>query len=157
MLPDNFPDHLFQRVQLNFHGRRIGQAEVESLLAALLGAWPFQETIVQLDGQNDSVLDTVLRVGLAASGLYDRSHGAGVLPGEWPTANPDWEVGYAGGLSPENVVVELPKISKAAGSQPFWIDMETHLRNAANQFDGGKVRSVLRAARAYAQGDDVGS
>jgi hypothetical protein len=122
----------FGRIQLNFHGR-----ELESNLRTNLG-WNLRDitpnekcaVIVQLDGANDHLLDDLKDVpGLRAHGLYDRSHGAGVVPGEWPKPNPNWEIGFAGGLGPENVLSELSRIRQVAGQQGFWIDMETKLRS----------------------------
>ncbi len=142
-LPGKFPVKLFERTQLNFHGHRISSTQKCKLFSTISTGWPFKETIVQLDGENDGVLDDLLEQTVCASGLYDRSHGAGVLPGEWPSPNPRWQVGYAGGLGPDNVITELGNIADVVGSQRFWIDMETKLRNDADTFDFGLASSVL--------------
>ncbi len=146
-LRDSLPLQYFQRAQLNFHGDPISVFQRNKLLLTIARnghpQWPFDETIVQLDGENDSLLADILERQIPASGLYDRSHGAGVVPFSWPVSNPKWKVGYAGGLSPDNLVSELEKISAAAGAQNFWIDMETKLRNKDDEFDDGLIHSVL--------------
>lgn len=69
--------------------------------------------------------------------LIDGSGGRGILPERWP--NParvpnTVRVGYAGGLGPDNLLVELPKILRVA-SPGWWIDMESSLRVHSGKFD----------------------
>jgi hypothetical protein len=71
--------------------------------------------------------------------LFDRSGGRGATPEAWP-AHPggDRLVGYAGGISPDNVA----DVVKAIGSTgPYWIDMESGVRTD-NRFDLAKCRQV---------------
>lgn len=143
---------LFQRVQLNFHGDVVVEVvEVPYIVEAFQGKFAGKEAILQLDGVNDWVLDQLLASGIKASGLYDHSHGAGVLPTAWPSLKEDWSVGYAGGLGPDNIKDQLPAINEAAGSRPFWIDMETRVRSKINRhdlFDTHKCLEVLRVCAA---------
>ncbi len=78
--------------------------------------------------------------------LFDGSGGKGLLPEEWPAPISDQPFGYAGGLAPENIVAELPRMQKAAqGSTAWqWIDMEGQLRTA-DRFDLFRCRTVLEA------------
>ena len=132
------------RVQLNTH------AEPHISCVAMfdwIAARSDKQFIIQLDGVNDHLLDAAVSRGLNAAGLFDCSHGAGILPVEWPRPR-HCEVyhGYAGGLGPDNVVAQISKIQGAIpGSLPFWIDMEGRVRNSAEQLDLAKVRSVLEA------------
>lgn len=147
---------MFQRWQLNFHGQPVSRDEANSLGAVLTARLGNAEAIVQLDSQNDWILDQFLRDGIKASGLYDTSHGAGILPSEWPKANPNWKVGYAGGIGPANVVEAIDAITPAAGGQEFWIDMETKLRSDSGHgdrdfFDMKKCRRVLEECAAIVQ------
>lgn len=73
--------------------------------------------------------------------LYDRSGGTGVMPDNWPVPRPDVGllVGYAGGFGPATVVEVLPGLSQAT---PFYIDMETKIRNENDCFDVGLCRRV---------------
>lgn len=119
----------WQRSQLNFHGHALTLEQERNCILSMQHDWIAEEIIVQLDGINDAFLDRLIDDNFTpVSGFYDRSHGAGVIPGEWPTANPNWSVGYAGGLGPENVLSEVANIRKATSGQRFWIDMETKLR-----------------------------
>lgn len=80
--------------------------------------------------------------------LFDDSGGRGATPGAWSTpfaregATRYVPHGYAGGLSPETLPRELPRIAEAAGDTPFWIDMETGVRTG-DRLDLSKVIHVL--------------
>ena len=120
-----------------------------------------QQVIFQYDNVNtDAMLactgkhvhDEYESGDLGISALYDRSHGRGVLPGEWshPLAKTKIPVGFAGGLSPENVASQIERILPVVGEKPFWIDAETHLRSDdGRRFDLDKVRWFLEAAKPY--------
>lgn len=72
--------------------------------------------------------------------LYDCSGGNGTLAEEWPV-HPGRLVGYAGGITPENVKDVLTAIG-ATG--PYWIDMESGVRTD-DWFDLAKCRKVCEA------------
>ena len=59
--------------------------------------------------------------------LIDSSGGKGISPTIWSRPKTEKKVGYAGGLSAENISLELEYISKIAGSY-WWVDMEEKLR-----------------------------
>lgn len=59
--------------------------------------------------------------------LVDASGGRGVEPETWSVPDVRAPVGFAGGLSLENLAFHLPKILPLA-RPGFWIDMETSLR-----------------------------
>lgn len=132
-----------ERVQLNFHAYT-HLLSSEFLPAAVQRAadhgW---QIIFQCDGVNDCLVSNAYDDGLDAVPLYDKSGGAGVVPGEWPGAMAGIYSGYAGGLGPDNLAVELPKIAAAANG-PHWIDMESRVRsNSDRLFDLKKCRQVL--------------
>lgn len=136
----------FQRVQLNFHGEsHFDHIEVsEKILHAF--SWyshVWDPTIIfQLDGENDDLFVGASKV-FRCAGLFDTSHGAGVLPKEWPDSRTDIQCGWAGGIGPDNVVDALQQISRKAIG-PFWIDMETKIRSDGDQlFDLKKCEDVL--------------
>ena len=61
--------------------------------------------------------------------LFDTSGGTGLLPGAWPTLRTQFPCGFAGGLGPDNVLVQLDQINKVCSDDfPTWIDMETRVR-----------------------------
>ncbi|HYE19233.1 MAG TPA: hypothetical protein VEA69_12355 [Tepidisphaeraceae bacterium] len=154
-----------RRIQLNTHAER-HSAFTFGASGALSKAAPGKQIIFQIDGVNDDNLEAARTFGeLDAVGLFDLSHGAGVLPNEWPAARPMVEVGfnpsvsvksvlhgYAGGLGPDNLADQLPHIAAAAGDAPFWIDMETRVRSRApggDYFDLDKVRRCLEICRPF--------
>lgn len=143
----------FMRSQLNFHGELTLEEELENVCDAMLHDWAAKEIIIQLDGVNDRALDRLRLAGFThVSGLYDTSHGCGVGPDSWPAPNPAWNVGYAGGLGPDNLGVQLTLIAQSAGDQPFWIDMETKLRSSIGNrdaFDLTKCEKVLTDVRPH--------
>jgi hypothetical protein len=59
-----------------------------------------------------------------------------------PVADTHALVGYAGGLGPETVAKVLPQLTQAT---PFWIDMESKIRNGDDRFDVGLCRRVCEA------------
>lgn len=149
------PLESFSRMQLNFHGERVSPSAVVNLAAALrfeleplAGNRPVG-VIVQMDGINDWIArelqDRISPQLATIQGLFDRSHGAGQLPTHWPAGIRNLPVGYAGGLGPDNLEVELPKIRSAAGGELIWIDMESSLYHN-QQFDLDICRQVLMIA-----------
>lgn len=134
----------FRRCQLNWHAQRQGDI-AENILGAFCGLMPWEpEIIFQQDGVNGDLASGAIRRFLC-SGLFDCSHGAGVSPDEWPEALTTMRSGWAGGLGPDNIATELPRIAaKAHRVMPYWIDMEAKLRSDGDsQFDLAKCRSVL--------------
>lgn len=67
------------------------------------------------------------------SWLYDRSGGNGERPDFWPAPpkDPNVAFGYAGGIRPGNVTSVLAEIPASRGG---WIDMESGVREAGDQF-----------------------
>jgi len=132
----------FQRVQINTHGYK---HQFEKSAITDLKKFD-KEIIFQFDGVNKPILDYAISEGVNCSTLFDMSHGAGILPKEWLVPVDGVRCGYAGGLSPENVVGQIKLIESKVGDYELWIDMETQIRsNADQQFDLGKVVSVLES------------
>lgn len=127
----------FSRVQLNIRGQY--HMAHESFGRLLHGRT--QEIILQHAQDDTSVIQTANLCPEKTSILFDRSGGLGILPGSWPA--PIWKnQGYAGGLGPENVEEEVPKILSVSGDQDIWIDMESKVRTN-DRFDLEKVEEVL--------------
>lgn len=78
----------------------------------------------------------------AVDWLYDPSGGRGIAPNDWP-AHPggDRLVGYAGGITPDNVTQVIAAI---AATGPYWIDMESGVRTD-DWLDLAKCRAVCEA------------
>ena len=107
-----------------------------------------QDIIFQLDGNcGSNIASEVASNGHNIHGLFDLSHGAGVLPSEWPKQIPGVHCGYAGGLSPENVRDQLSEIEQVCNG-PTWIDAETHLFRLG-VFDLDRVEAFLEMAKPW--------
>lgn len=150
---------VFQRMQLNFHGERqnIGTGFEEAL-----AAMGIPEIIFQIDGNMGQEIIAHVegngRQTFKCVPLFDLSHGAGVLPADWPKPfDFDTFHGYAGGLGPDNLEEQIQKIGEAAGDAPFWIDMETKVRSGVGggYFDLEKVERCLEIAARFVQVDVI--
>ena len=75
------------------------------------------------------------------SPLFDESGGSGCQVRAW-SGLPDWYVGYAGGIGPDDVTESVTEIMTYR-SKPFWIDMEGRVRDERDQLDMKKVERVL--------------
>lgn len=75
----------------------------------------------------------------AMSILFDVSGGRGIEPARWPRAPLGVRMGYAGGITPDNVLDVLRDIGPV---EPTWIDMESGVRTN-DVLDLAKVEMVL--------------
>jgi len=142
---------VFSRWQINTHAipHKVDYDRLSGLLCSLEANG--QTTIFQYDDVNTALVTHSLNTGSTnISVLFDLSHGAGILPKKWPKPLTDIDCGYAGGLSPENVAVQIERIAAIVGGRKIWIDAETNLRSADDlQFDLRKVRAFLEAAKPW--------
>jgi hypothetical protein len=76
--------------------------------------------------------------------LVDASGGRGVSPISWDRPNTRKPVGYAGGLGPNNLAKELPRIA-AVARDPWWVDMEGKLRDESDWFAVGLAEKAICA------------
>lgn len=140
----------FQRLQINTHGEKheLGKGGIDAMRDCL-ERLDVEQILIQIDGANPILNPTAVpKEGLVAEGdfrqryvgFHDLSHGAGITPKEWPRRNgrdvPGAQgrepyVGYSGGLGPDNLKAELPRIAAAAGRRRIWIDMETKVERTA--------------------------
>ncbi len=120
---------VFQRVQLNFHGKVYNP---HPDFFAILKKSGFQ-FIFQTDKNNLPLLYRARSLGVNAVPLFDASGGRGIVPTLWPQALPSIYVSYAGGITPENMPDVLPDIGRAAvGAREIGIDTETGTRKPEN-------------------------
>ncbi len=140
------------RCQLNTHGVLHMLRKKEFLEAVNRTPLSGSQIIFQLDGMNNE-FPLACKDSLAVSVLHDVSSGAGLLPAGWPLPVPGLFNGYAGGLSPENVVEQLGKICELLPEhKKIWIDAETHLRSVKNDrdiFDLDRVTAFLETVKPY--------
>lgn len=104
----------------------------------------FHTIITQHTEANAGLLDDILCDNHAI--LIDNSGGRGILPSEWVRPKTTKRVGFAGGLSPDNIEVEGPKILEVA-REGDWIDMESGVRIGNDYFSADKVKAVMRWAQ----------
>jgi len=150
--------HAFDRVQLNFHGDQWGDNSeqiMKSFCDVGVSGWD-PEIICQADGVNEHQIKECVK-RFAYSYLFDRSHGAGLSPDEWPQARTDAACGWAGGLGPHNLAAELPRIrAKAWPLMDYWVDMETHIRTG-RVLDFAKVEQCLLISRRFILDEQSGA
>jgi hypothetical protein len=163
---NNLPDlSTFQRVQINFRASET-PCDVAAFSHALRGL-AGKQVIFQLDveGRNE-VFEKMARLDYGSvvefALLFDGSGGTGVLPAQWRA--PSYyrmdgslrDHGYAGGLGPYNLAVELPRIAAAVGEAHVWIDMESRVRTDDDRvFDLERVRQVLELAAPFVVGEEL--
>lgn len=82
--------------------------------------------------------------------LVDNSGGRGRSPEAWALPPFQGCVGFAGGLGPDNLEQELPKISALRPTFRWWCDMETKLR-AGDWFDVAKAERCVEIFRRFAE------
>lgn len=151
----------YERIQLNLNAD-------ETDLPALrqwVQAHPHKTVITQHNETNQHLWKMLADMPNHAV-LFDRSRGTGRSPVHWPTtlrAQQDlvggiWApvCGYAGGLGPANLMVQLPLIDAAAGSEKFWVDMESALRDNNDRFHLGLAKMALTIVSDFAQGKAAG-
>ncbi len=76
--------------------------------------------------------------------LVDGSGGRGVVPPSWQAPATNKAVGFAGGLGPDTILTELPKI-QAVVQPGWWIDMENALRDKDDWFSIDRALAVITA------------
>lgn len=130
------------RVQLNFSQSR-DALDLEAL-SALLTRYEGLTFIVQENAANEGVATRMASHANFAA-LFDASGGMGVERDVWPAPLPGVSCGYAGGLGPDNLAEQVPRIRAASAGRSHWIDIEGKLRTADDVFDLGRAQACLIA------------
>ena len=138
---------LFNRVQLNL-ANRTDNPPALAKRAKIKG----QEVIIQQRGVNDMRVYEATdekfsykpdRYERTFSVLLDASGGQGIdTPIKVAPPFTAQKVGYAGGITPDNVADKLRYLFENVHGGEFWIDMESGVRTD-DWFDTAKVRRVL--------------
>jgi hypothetical protein len=140
---------MFDRYQINTHGEPHNYDM--TTLFYFLRTFYDRDFIFQYDEVNTQLVDDIAQLGAKnISALFDISHGAGILPAQWPRPLSNIRCGYAGGLSPTNLKSQIDLIEGVVEDTPIWIDMETHVRSRNDrEFDLDKVRECLKISSPY--------
>lgn len=144
----------YRRIQLNINARRQDFTDDEVLAIYRTLHQAGLRLILQHHAGSERVIeqflydldeDSMKRVDI----LFDASKGTGQRPDAWPAPHRfNLFCGYAGGLGPDVLEAELPKIKGAVAqgrvqcNLPYWIDMESGIRTE-NAFDLEKAERVL--------------
>jgi phosphoribosylanthranilate isomerase len=138
---------LFSRLQLNSFPEMTDLTTNVNALASRLR----DKVELVLPIPNQRVEDICKQPFLAnVSFLYDGSRGLGVSPESWPeTELPlDAYVGFAGGITVDNVKQVLDTLCSRESNRHFWIDLESGARTD-DQFDRKKVEKILKITEGY--------
>lgn len=100
-------------------------------LANLIKNHKDQEFILPYNKNTSAQIAQLKSTGVRFSLLFDNSYGTGISPDEWQKpVYEDVPNGYAGGLGPGNVEIQLKKINKILPADyETWIDAEGRLRD----------------------------
>jgi len=144
--PDGTP--IINRIQLNFKIGREKTPDINTLLRTMTRC-NSHKFILSYNDSNKDLISRIYQSGFKIDALlYDSSFGEGVAPTERPVpAFSDVYQGYAGGLSPENIVDELKKINAAVPpNRSFFIDAEGKLKGSDNHLSLKKSEVYLKKA-----------
>jgi hypothetical protein len=125
----------FRRYQINGY---------ETLTPALSRVAEYTGIILQVraEAHLERVAAEALSLPFSNGGvLFDPSGGRGIEAKAWPAPPDRCQLGYAGGIGPDNVEQVLHELL-AVNRAPFWIDMESGVRTN-DDFDLTKVERVL--------------
>lgn len=145
---------IIKRWQLNLgDGTIIPDAKY---ISDIIKYYPYQEFIFPYNNNYklQNFIEELNKTGVKFSLLFDASYGAGISPSSWnKPVYQQHPQGYAGGLSPENVVQNLDKIAKVAGNRTdVWIDAEGKLMKPGTRiFDLNRANRYINAAICWQQ------
>lgn len=160
----------FQRIQINatavngVDGSCLNESNIKSTLQSFLSViqkYPQIEFILQKNDETQPLWLGLLELEEAGGGvgrlptnvsmLVDDSKGTGIVsstPWPNPPSNNEYQIGYAGGIGPDNIQQVLKDVIVAGNGQTIWIDMESKLRSIKNNqdiFDLDKCYQVILA------------
>ena len=145
----------FKRVQLNFKIGRDPMPDKEGLLYNLCRYGKNRRIILSYNESNAAFIENLRKHGTKNFDiLFDSSHGEGIQAKSWqsPLWNDDGLWGYAGGLSPDNIMDKLDQISAVVPkNQPISIDAEGRLKGEDKHLSIEKCDSFVNAALLWEQ------
>lgn len=136
----------FNRIQINFRSQEFTVTEIEACIRR-----NHSKTIITQHNQANRGLWQVLAHLDNHAVLFDESGGRGKYPETWDESLEVVNCGYAGGLGPDNLAAELPRIHAAAKGMPYWVDMEGKIRDENDLFDLNAAQQCLEIAGQFHQ------
>lgn len=135
----------FPRIQVNFRAADYSAEDIKVMIRRNVA-----HTIVAQRNRANRDLWKELAGHSNHAILFDASGGRGLSPESWPDPLSGVACGYAGGLGPDNLETELPKIdSLARPVGAYWIDMEGKLREEQDRFDLRRARACLEVVQRF--------
>ena len=131
-------------VQLNFKLSDKIEKDIDAdVLVKTMQRYPRQDFILSCNKRNNRFITRIYNESsYKFLCLYDESFGEGIIPDqrEAPLFE-DRLQGYAGGLSPDNIIEELQKIEKLVDSDTeIFVDAEGKLKDANGKFSIAKAK-----------------
>lgn len=136
----------FDRIQINFRSSDFTLAEIGSCISRNSS----KTIITQRNEANRHLFRGLAHLNNHAV-LFDESGGRGKSPETWDESLEVVNCGYAGGLGPDNLAAELPRIHAAAKGMPYWVDMEGKIRDENDRFDLNAAQQCLEIAGQFHQ------
>lgn len=146
----NWLSPFFKRFQINYNFEN-GYAHNMISFNETLYEYPNSKFILQHNEDNRRVCNTysIERIPNLEF-LYDASGGKGTKAEKLGKPMKYNKTGYAGGISPENIVESCKKVNEVSDGKDVWIDMETHIRsNNDKLFDFDKCNTVLAKSERF--------
>ena len=141
--------HLVSRIQLNMPADTAKKLNPH-VLKSVIESFPNQEFIIQYNDNTKDAVRKLNETGVWFTTLYDASGGRGILPKSWDApVRADRPMGYAGGLSPENVKENLTKISSHVSLlDDIWVDAEGKLKTD-DKFDVARAIQYVKNVKSW--------
>ena len=144
---------IISRVQLNF---KIGREKTPDAaqVAEMIRLFDEQRFILSYNDSNKEIIEQLYQVeDIEFDCLYDESFGNGIVPNKRKSpVFPDVVQGYAGGLSPQNVLKELNKIRQALSkATEFYIDAQKGLEDENGHLSLEKCAVFLQKASKWVE------
>ena len=104
---------------------------------------------MQYNDKTKVAVDNLHKIGARFSLLYDASGGNGISPDSWKKpVYSEHDMGYAGGLGPDNITDNLEMIKSVARFDSVWIDAEGKLKTD-NKFDVARAQQYVLNAKTW--------
>ena len=145
---------VFSRIQLNVQ-QQVLEYQHRFLIQARKTMLT-KDIILQIDSRGSGLFNQLKRELPQLQLLHDQSGGRGIQAECWPEPVAHHLNGYAGGLNPENLAIQLELLEELTGSNPYWVDLESGVRTTSHdQFNLLRVENCLRLVENHRAGQTL--